>query len=102
MEPTVDEVKNLLTDTETITRFIIESDYTPSEDPDYPTEFWAVKKFIYRINMESLKKPKEEEWQLIHSFQTKTLEHAISHCILGTATQDVFTPCPLPERLVDY
>lgn len=102
MEPTVDDIKNLLTDTEIITRFIIESDYTSSEDPDHPTEFWNVKKFTYRINMENLRKPREEEWQLIHSFQTKTLEHAISHCILGTTTQDVFNPCPLPERLKDY
>lgn len=98
----LDEVKNLLTDTEMITRLIIESDYTPSEDPDRPTEFWTIKRFIYRINMESLKKPKEDEWQHIHSFQTKTIEQAIAHCILGTTSTDIFIPCQLPERLVDY
>lgn len=99
MQSMVDEVKNLLTNSEVITRLIVESDYTPSEDPKYPTEFWKIKRFNYRINMDSLRKPSDNDWELIQSFQTKTLEEAIAHCILGTITNDVFLPCPLPENL---
>jgi len=99
MQSMVDEVKNLLTDTEIINRFIIESDYTPSDDPKYPAEFWKIKKFNYRINMDNLRKPSDNDWELIQSFQIKTLEESIAHCILGTTTNDTFLPCPLPENL---
>jgi len=100
MEFTVEEAKNLLTNTEIINRFIIESDYTPSDDPKYPTSFWKIKKFNYRIDMDILKKPQTNDWEIIQSFQAKTLEEAIAHCILGTQSDKKFESCPLPEHLI--
>jgi len=49
--------------------------------------------------MEELKKPKDEDWRLIQSFATPTIEEAIAHLILGTQDDKSFIEVSLPDRL---
>ena len=104
MRSTVEIAKSLLTNTEIITKIVMTEHWRDREekDNDTPESFWKIKRYEYRIDMETLKRPKDEDWTLVQSFETAKLPEAVAHCILGSVSKDKFVEVPLPPRLMEH
>lgn len=101
---TVEEVKEILTNTRNLKRYVFSEYFRKDEDePDYPNRFWNVELYTYRVSLDDCSIPRDlVDWNFQSSFQTATIEEAVSYAVVGGQDDKEFDAVELPDRLQDH